>query len=556
MASNSECGPCSRKNVSTSANKYCTDCDDPFCYDCITAHNTFKPFATHHLIDISAIRGAMNMNESKHCPTHLKMELDLYCGDHDVVCCRSCMLEIHQTCKKLADIHAVSKNVKDSTMYDHFVRDLGILVDNADKFLKDRESVVEIIKKDKVSNLHAVAKFKSDILDRINELELKIKTDIESEYNKNRNKVENEKEKLSRIKEFTSNLESRLTFVTQHGSDNQIFLFVNVMKNELSSKQNILQEFTSSFETPESTFEESLTLLKSLESIGTVSTKLNLCVARYNKAVYPEIQAPVVSSKPKLVKYAEATAEIKKIEREDIHISSILCTKDNRLLLCNWKGKELLVCNDRGQYLHRCRLSGNPWDITSIPDSNTAVVTLRNANTLEFVDTGLEHIKASKYISICEPCYGVAASIEKIFVGGNGKVLEINNKGRRVNTLKVGSGMLHYLYIDANYRRLYCSDTPSDKIYCINLDGTAIFCIDNLVVAPVDMTTDFHRNVYVVGLGSHDVHRLAADGQTRELLLDEKDEIFKPYAITFNIDYSKLVLSNNAGTELIFFYCK
>ncbi|XP_052061698.1 uncharacterized protein LOC127701771 [Mytilus californianus] len=556
MASNSECGPCSRKNVSSSANKYCTDCDDPFCYDCITAHNTFKPFATHHLIDISAIHGVMNMNENKHCSTHPKMELDLYCGDHDVVCCRSCMLENHQTCKKLADIHVVSKNVKDSTMYDHFVRDLGILVDNADIFLKDRESVVEVVKKDKVSNLQAVAKFKSEIVDRINELEAKLKTDIESDYKKNRNKVENEKEKLSSIKKFTSNLESRLTFVTKHGSDNHIFLFVNVMKNELSTKENFMQEFTSSLETPESTFKESPNLLKSLESIGTVSTKLSSCVARYNKAVNHQIQVPVVSSKLKLVRDTEATAEIKQIEREDIHISSILCTKDNRFLLCNWKGQKLLVCNDRGKYLQTCKLHGNPWDITSIPGSNTAIVSLRTSNGLQFIETGSACIKGGKFVYIGELCYGVAASISTIFVGGKGKVIEFNMEGRRVNTFKVGSEMLHYLHLDANNRRLYCSDTQSDKIYCINVDGTAIFCIDNLEVAPVDITTDFHRNVYVVGLGSHDVHRFTDNGQNRELLLDEKDGMFKPYALAFNVDYSKLVLSNNAGTELIFFYLK
>lgn len=149
MASNSKCGPCSRKNESSSANEYCTDCDDPFCYDCITAHNTFKPFATHHLIDISAIHGFMNMNENKHCPTHPKMELDLFCGDHDAVCCRSCMLEIHQTCTKLADIHAVSKNVRQSTMYNHFVRDLKNLVETLMNFSEKENRLLKLSKKKK-----------------------------------------------------------------------------------------------------------------------------------------------------------------------------------------------------------------------------------------------------------------------------------------------------------------------------------------------------------------------------------------------------------------------
>ena len=155
-------------------------------------------------------------------------------------------------------------------------------------------------------------------------------------------------------------------------------------------------------------------------------------------------------------------------------------------------------------------------------------------------------------MNINEPCYGVAASKENIFIGGEGKVLEVNMEDSRVNTFKVGIGVLHYLHMDAN-NRLYCSDTSYNNIYCISINGTAIFCIDNLSVAPVSMATDFHRNIHVVGLGSHDLHRLSTDGQTRELLLNEKDGIVKTYALAFNVVCSKLVISNNAGTELIFY---
>ncbi|CAG2199690.1 unnamed protein product [Mytilus edulis] len=260
-----------------------------------------------------------------------------------------------------------------------------------------------------------------------------------------------------------------------------------------------MQETTSSLETPESTFIKETNVLKSLKSIGTVSTKLNSCVDRYNKGVNPSNQAPVVSSKPKLVRDTKATAEIKKIEREDLQIFSILCTKDNKILLCNCKGQELLVCNDRGNYLQICKLLGNPWEITSIPDSNTSVVTLRKMNYLQLIETGSNCIKGGRLLNINEPCYGVAASKENIFIGGEGKVLEVNMEGSRVNTFKVGIGVLHYLHMDAN-NRLYCSDTSYNNIYCISINGTAIFCIDNLSVDQLAWQQIFIEIFMLLGL--------------------------------------------------------
>lgn len=51
MALSHICGSCTRMDKTASAVKYCTDCEDPLCVDCVNSHKAVKVLALHHLID-------------------------------------------------------------------------------------------------------------------------------------------------------------------------------------------------------------------------------------------------------------------------------------------------------------------------------------------------------------------------------------------------------------------------------------------------------------------------------------------------------------------------
>ncbi|CAC5361825.1 unnamed protein product [Mytilus coruscus] len=78
------CGTCDRRSRSTKAIKYCTDCEDGFCSECLDFHGSMKVSTSHHVIDINAVDG-IGFNISKFCKVHPDMVLEYFCSDHDTL---------------------------------------------------------------------------------------------------------------------------------------------------------------------------------------------------------------------------------------------------------------------------------------------------------------------------------------------------------------------------------------------------------------------------------------------------------------------------------------
>jgi hypothetical protein len=44
--------------------------------------------------------------------------LDFYCSDHDDICCKSCIADVHRTCGKIKPLDVAAKGVKSAIMFD------------------------------------------------------------------------------------------------------------------------------------------------------------------------------------------------------------------------------------------------------------------------------------------------------------------------------------------------------------------------------------------------------------------------------------------------------
>jgi hypothetical protein len=58
---------------------------------------------SHHVVDIEAIStlpGEVLTTQTK-CSRHPDLNIDFFCNQHDVICCRNCMSEEHRSCNKI-----------------------------------------------------------------------------------------------------------------------------------------------------------------------------------------------------------------------------------------------------------------------------------------------------------------------------------------------------------------------------------------------------------------------------------------------------------------------
>ena len=83
MATPNFCDPCTEEGKNSKAIKYCTDCEEKFCGECLGSHLRFKKFKSHHVIDLSSIGSRIPTSSKINCEIHTDIQIDYFCSQHD-----------------------------------------------------------------------------------------------------------------------------------------------------------------------------------------------------------------------------------------------------------------------------------------------------------------------------------------------------------------------------------------------------------------------------------------------------------------------------------------
>jgi hypothetical protein len=228
------------------------------------------------------------------------------------------------------------------------------------------------------------------------------------------------------------------------------------------------------------------------------------------------------------------------------HLTDMAVTSDNKLLLCNYSDKKVYIYKDYKTYEDKISLTSKPWSITVVPCTDKAVVTLLQERSIQFINT-TNNTKDNK-INIGEPCGGVTAVKDKIYIGGEDKVIILNIDGSFVREIATHGGVNNnLLYNERNDQLLL---RQKGRLCCINLDGHVIYTYD--ISGWYGLAVDQQGHVYISGYGSHDIHRLSPDGTFRDIVLSKHDGVDGPCGITFNNDFTKLFIINRGKTVLVY----
>jgi hypothetical protein len=231
----------------------------------------------------------------------------------------------------------------------------------------------------------------------------------------------------------------------------------------------------------------------------------------------------------------------------DVHrLTDMAVTSDNKLLLCNYYDQKVDIYKDYKTYEDKISFTSRPYCITVVPCTDKAVVTLLFEGSIQFINT-TNNTKDNK-INIGEPCRGVTAVKDKIYIGGRDKVIILNIDGSLVRKIATGTNY-NLLYNERNDQLLL---RQRGRLCCINLDGHVIYRYD--ISGDQGLAVDQQGHVYISG--ADDIHRLSPDGTFRDIVLSKHDGVDKPRSITFNNDFTKLFIINNRGKTVLVYSCK
>jgi hypothetical protein len=235
---------------------------------------------------------------------------------------------------------------------------------------------------------------------------------------------------------------------------------------------------------------------------------------------------------------------------ERYNLIDMAVTSDNKLLLCNrvLSHPKVYIYKDYKTYEDEISLTSEPWCITVVPCTDKAVVGLQWEESIQFINT-TNNTKDNK-IKIGEWCWSVTAVKDKIYIGGDNKVIILNTEGTRIRDIATHGGFnYNLLYNERNDQLLLRQD---EGLCCINLDGHVIYRYD--ISGGDGLAVDQQGHVYTSG--TDDIHRLSPDGTFRDIVLSKHDGVDWPWSITFNNDFTKLFIINRGGESVLVYSCK
>jgi hypothetical protein len=544
MASADLCDLCLESNRTVHAEKYCSECEQKVCAECIESHRRFKSLKSHHFIDLSSIGARIPPSSKINCEIHTDVQIDYFCTQHDVVCCRACIPDSHSSCKTVIPLDFASKDVKNSFLLSDTLKELDNMTQTLQKIAGNRDDNKKLLEQKKSLIIKQISAAKSKLLKHLDDIEKRLITEVASVQEKNEEKIKREKDEISELTSVLKENKQDLEFLKHHGSNNQIFLALRKQMTNAQKTDNKIHDMTSAINEIDMEFEEIKNF--NIETIGSLSQITRPCPIKYKsmKVQHLQVQQDRRQTLTELIKEGEVNLKY----GEQYYLRGMAVTADNKLLLCNWNSShpKVYIYKDCKTYEDEISFTSDPYCITVVPCTDKAVVTLPGKKSIQFIN--ITNNTKDKKINIRKVCYGVIAVKDKIYIGGKRKVLILNTDGSRVREITADGGYNYNLLYDERNDQLLIRQPG--RLCCINLDGHVIYRYD--ISGYEGLAVDRQGRVYISGENSNNIQRLSPDGTFRDIVLSKHDGVDGPYGITFNNDFTKLFIINRDQTVLVY----
>ncbi|VDI55879.1 Hypothetical predicted protein [Mytilus galloprovincialis] len=265
----SQCESCSEDGKSKVALRFCSDCDERLCRECVEYHKKCKATKSHNLIDLASMLRSTIPNVNTLCEFHEDVYLDFYCMQHDTVCCRKCIPSSHQSCKDVLLLEVASEHIKISSAFDDTFREWQNIHKTLEHLRQNFNDNVNELKKSESSICEEVRVWKRNLIKQINTFEEKIKIDLSNDMTRDLDQLKKLNTETSELHDNVKERGQELQFLKEYGSNNQLYLMLTEQGKGVQNVVKRVQEMTLSYKKTRLKFEKTADI--DLKSIGSIS---------------------------------------------------------------------------------------------------------------------------------------------------------------------------------------------------------------------------------------------------------------------------------------------
>ncbi|XP_060564174.1 uncharacterized protein LOC132723465 [Ruditapes philippinarum] len=523
------CSLCAADGKNKEAAKFCIDCGEYLCGNCLNDHNKFPKMKSHKVVDPSEQSTICRTNQTTSiaptiticCEKHNGKPLEMFCSDHDEVCCAVCIALYHSVCKGRYYIPDISIDFKKR---EEFIQQeatgQSILLD-LESIKQKRQKDITLYKTQKNVTCTYFKQMREDILKQFDEIE---KRSVELVEKRFQQKVANALEDITKTEEVYKTLKVNVEIIKTATNDSQAFVLAKRARKFEATSKALIQGILANKDLP-------------------FNFKMNEDV-RNCLSGFKDLGHFYTASK------CEVFSVQDKDEQHRCDITGICQLQNGDLVIVDAANQSIKRLGPMYIVTDKCRLSSQPWSVCNVSDTEVAV-SMCNEKNIQFVSVNGK-MKPSRSFRVKDTCTGLASFQDMLYVGlFNRKQIQVYDKSGFPGTT-----------LDFNVAVPWCIAVSSDSsnIFVAAQKG-GVFSFDLKNQRPVKIDVPEVKVAGSVALTANG-SLIVSCQQTNciiqytsngcKTLLTKADGITSPQTIFFNQKQKLIVSSKNADAIKVF----
>ncbi|XP_063408040.1 uncharacterized protein LOC134691442 [Mytilus trossulus] len=550
-ATSTNCTVCEAQSAVKAAVKWCSECEETFCFDCLKYHSNAKSTKSHAVIDVSDQKELPDfvLKIKQHCGEHGSL-FQNYCLSHEQPCCRKCINSTHKNCIDMPPLDDVIKDVSKSAAVEDIQKRLQNLKEYYERLCQEKEENAKEIKTQSKAIIAHVMFIRLKLNRHLDWLESDVLKKVSEQENNALQKMGTISRDLKGKEDTIGDLYKGFIKMQNHASELQIFLGTKEFELEVRRRENEIEELTKddSLDIKCIVFQENIELASftcDVSSFGDIGIQIT--------------PSTTIFTKPK-EQQAQTTVEKKKIDDINLKLltevkfaGSYICgcaiLEDDALCIAGPNTKTLLLKNTNESLMHKITLPDKPYDITYVNEHTLAVTTSNYCSTIFIVN--LMTKKVEKTINTEYRCFGISFSNGNLIIHSSDVgLISLNIESGRITELGIGNKVCDS-YVAMHDGKIYCTNPAGHCIQCYNIEQSLAWEFkDKSLIAPRGIAVDKKGMVYVGDQRGGNVLIISPDGSKHRVI--KIDMIPRPRTLSFDKARTRLLICGVDGPVGIF----
>ncbi|KAL4216791.1 hypothetical protein ACF0H5_024512 [Mactra antiquata] len=533
------CTACANDDLIKEALKYCVECQQYCCKDCLTSHRRISSLQGHSFLDNSSVKSqgqprTLPAFPTKQCSKHVGKILDMYCENHDVVCCYACAAEDHKSCK---DIVSVSDNIDrlyNMTDTTKATSELNDTIDTMTQLQTDTDTRLHQLQESKVTAIKAVSDFRIEMekfLKKLKEVSIK---EIEEEYKKLEAEILEERK---RYEDFIDDLKTLKQLFSQASRNiAQQFVCSKLSENKCTSIR--YQQNRESLNFAEVKFTPSDDLKSSIEKMVHLGEASAISSKTYN--VY------------KATKICDMMVGMKEDKFPD-NWTLGSCIVDDTVIFTDYLHNKLKRFDiSSSSLVDSCEVPEGPRGICTVGYKEVAVAC---NHKVQFVSVH-DKLTLMRCIKMDHWCYGLAHSNNKLYITDEYMSLYLHDmSGNLLKTVTNSDDdgrqplfkSSNHITVNDKSGRVFVGDSKKGLV-CFNAQCDYIETITDPDVRPNGVCVDGYGNVIIANSRINTIVQCGRDGQKHSIIVNKNIEA--PQCVCVHYDLRKMFVGYESSNTV------